>query len=134
MPALTQNPPVTHSGARISTAAAVCVIFTWTLAACAELGGERTPRGSTHTYRSQLPPDQVARCFARNAEEHSSALASAVTIHDGRATVAVSVKNGTPYANAEFRRAGSGSTGTIHLNVVTSGRQSDLIASLTEGC
>lgn len=91
--------------------------------------------GSTHTHRSSLPPDQAARCFAHNAEEHSSALVAEVaTGRDGRTEVTVRVKNGVTYATAEFRRAGSGSTGTIALMVVSSGGRGDLIDSLTEGC
>jgi hypothetical protein len=104
------------------------------LAACAQVGPQTPSAGSTHTYRSQQPPDQAARCFGRNAEEHSSALVSKVTVQESRADVAVNVRNGVPYATAEFRRSGSGSVGTIMLNVVTSGSQRDLVASLTEGC
>ena len=104
------------------------------LAGCAET--QRQPRsfGSTHTYRSPQPPDAAARCFARNAEEHSSALTSEVTPRDERVEVVVRVKNGVTYATADFRHAGTGSVGSIALMVVSSGRQSDLLHSLTEGC
>lgn len=105
------------------------------LAGCAQAQRQSGAYGSTHTHRSQLPPEQAAHCFARNAEEHSSALVSEVTAgRDGRTDVTVRVKNGVLYGTGEFRRAGSGSTGTITLMVVSSGRRSDLIDALTEGC
>jgi hypothetical protein len=104
------------------------------LAGCAETQRRSGGYGWTHTYRSEQPPERAARCFARNAEEHSSALASEVTPRDGGADVMVRVKNGVTYATAEFRRAGAGSTASITLMVISSGRKSDLLASLTEGC
>lgn len=113
---------------------AFALVLFATLGACAELGLEPSSPGSAHSYRSQQPPEQAARCFGRNAEEHSSALKSDVTTQDNRADVVVSVKNGVTYATAQFQRSGSGSVGTIHLNVVTSGSQRDLVAALTAGC
>ena len=104
------------------------------LGACAQAPREPGAPGASHTYRSQQPPEQAARCFGRNAEEHSSALRSAVTARDGRAEVVVSVQNGVTYASADFRPSGSGSVGRITLNVVTSGRQGDLLDALTQGC
>jgi hypothetical protein len=112
----------------------IALVLLMGLAACAELGMETGSRSSPHTYRSPQPPERAARCFGRNAEDHSSALVSEVTVQENRADVVVNVRNGVNYATAEFRRSGSGSLGTIMLNVVTSGRQRDLIASLTEGC
>ena len=114
---------------------AVSLVIVALAAGCAQAQRQGGAHGSTHTHRSQLPPEQAARCFARNAEEHSSALMSEVVAgRDGRTEVTVRVKNGVLYGTGEFRRAGSGSTGTITLMVVSSGRRSDLIEALTEGC
>ena len=104
--------------------AGVCIAI---VAACA---AQRDSHGSTHTHRSQLAPEAAARCFARNAEEHSIALKSEVS----GANVTVRVKNGVTYATAAYRRSGSGSVGTIDLNVTRSGRRNDLFDSLVEGC
>jgi hypothetical protein len=85
--------------------------------------------------RFQLPPEKAARCFARNAEDHSSALASEVNVNrDGTAETIVRVKNGVTYATAQFRRAGNGSTGELHLMVTTTGRRADLVDALVKGC
>jgi hypothetical protein len=125
-----------HSSTRkaFPNACSIALVLLTMLAGCAQVGPEPGHRSSTHSYGSQQPPEQAARCFGRNAEEHSSALISNVTVQENRADVAVNVRNGVPYATAEFRRSGSGSLGTITLNVITSGSQRDLIASLTEGC
>jgi hypothetical protein len=104
------------------------------LAGCAQAQRQGGSYGSTHTFRSQQTPERAARCFARNAEEHSSALAAEVTPGGDSAKVVVRVKNGVTYATADFRRSGAGSTGSITLMVVSSGRQSDLLDSLTEAC
>jgi hypothetical protein len=104
------------------------------LTGCAHAQRQAGTGGAQHTHRSQQPPEKAARCFARNAEEHSSALMSEVTLHDNRAEVVVRVKNGVTYAMADFRRSGAGSAGTIVLMVITSGRRSDLLDSLTKGC
>ena len=91
--------------------------------------------GARHTHRFQQPAEAAARCFARNAEEHSSALVSEVQIGSaGNANVVVRVKNGVTYATADIRRAGQGSTGTIVLMARTSSRRDDLLGSLVEGC
>jgi hypothetical protein len=90
--------------------------------------------GSRHTLRFQQPPDKAAACFARNAEEHSSALVAEVRPGRDSAQVIVRVKNGVPYATADFQRAGTGSTGTIALNVTSTGRRNDLVDALVEGC
>jgi len=112
-----------------------CMAVLSIVAGCAQAQRQGGAYGSTHTHRSQLSPEKAARCFARNAEEHSSALASeVVTGGDGRTAVTVRVKNGVTYATGDFRRAGAGSTGTITLMVVSSGRRSDLLDALTEGC
>ena len=104
------------------------------LAGCAQAQRQSAPYESAHTFRSQQPPERAARCFARNAEEHSSALTAEVTPGNDAARVVVRVKNGVTYATADFRRSGAGSTGSITLMVVSSGRRSDLLDSLTEGC
>jgi len=104
------------------------------LAGCAQPQRQSESFGSTHTFRSQQPPERAARCFARNAEEHSSALAAEVTPGDDGARVVVRVRNGVTYATADFRRSGAGSVGSIALMVVSSGRRSDLVDALTEGC
>lgn len=98
--------------------------------ACAQAQRQSGAYGSTHTHRSQLPPEKAASCFARNAEEHSSALVSTVTGGD----VTVRVKNGVTYATAAYRRSGAGSVGSVALNVTTSGRRNDLFDTLVEGC
>src|SRR5688500_1844043 len=107
---------------------AVVALTAFFVVGCA--GAQRqTGAGSTHTHRSQLPPDKAARCFAHNAEEHSSALVSEVNSTSEGANVIVRVKNGVTYATATYRRAGSGSVGAIQLMVVSSGRRSDLYGS-----
>ena len=101
-------------------------------------GGGSTSRSVIKPHEQSLrlrqPPEAAARCFARNAEEHSSALVSEVRAGSNRSEVTVRVKNGLVYALATFDRAGSGSTAAVTLNVTTSGSMSDLLAELTEGC
>ena len=106
------------------------------LAACAPFTSrEASSGGAREVRRFQLPPEQAARCFGRNAEDNSSALASEVAVQrDGGAETIVRVKNGVTYATAQFRRAGSGSTGEIQLNVTTTGRRGDLVDALVKGC
>ena len=105
-----------------------------TLAACA-VSPSRDEYESPYTQRFQLPPQAAAECFARNAEEHSSALVSQVTpTGDGGARVLVQVKNGITYATGEFRRAGNATLGSIALMVVGSVGRDDLLGSLTRGC
>jgi len=104
------------------------------LAGCAQPQRQGGSYGSTHTFHSQQAPERAARCFAHNAEEHSSALAAEVTPGNDGARVLVRVKNGVTYATADFRRSGAGSVGSITLMVVSSGRRSDLVDALTEGC
>jgi hypothetical protein len=105
------------------------------LTACAPFPArDSAGTGSRHEVRLKLPPAKAARCFARNAEEHSSALMSEVRADGDSAQTIVRVKNGVTYATAEFRRAGNGSTGDVQLMVTTTGRQSDLVDALFEGC
>ena len=101
--------------------------------------GTVSPRGddygSTHAHRFQQPPQAAAHCFARNAEEHSSALMSKVTTtRDGGAHVLVQVKNGVTYATADFRRAGNASVASIALMVTGSVGRDDIVGSLVNGC
>lgn len=104
------------------------------LAGCAQGQRPSAQYGSSHTHRFQKPPPDAARCFARNAEEHSSALVAEVNARDSGAEVVVRVKNGVTYATADFRRAGAGSSGRITLMVRSSGRNDDLFGALVEGC
>lgn len=113
---------------------AITVIMVACVAACAVSPRQGVSYGSRHAHRFQQPPEQAAACFARNAEEHSSALAAEVRPGGDRAQVVVRVKNGVTYAIADFERAGSGSTASIVLNVATSGRRNDLVDALVEGC
>jgi hypothetical protein len=102
------------------------------LAGCAQR--QSAPFGSTHTHRFQKPPQEAAQCFARNAEERSSALVAEVNAVPAGAEVIVRVKNGVTYATANFRRAATGSSGAITLMVRSSGRNDDLFGALVEGC
>ena len=110
---------------------AIGAMLTLVLAGC---GAPVRELGSRHTQRVKLPPDLAAKCFARNAEEHSGALLAEVTSGRDHASVTVRVKNGVVYAAGEFRRAGGGSTAVLELNVTTSGRRSDLVDALLAGC
>jgi hypothetical protein len=112
----------------------IAVITVACVAACAVSPRQSESYGSRHAHRFQQPPEQAAACFVRNAEEHSNALAAEVRPGRDRAQVVVRVKNGVTYAIADLERAGSGSTATIVLNVTTSGRRSDLLDALIEGC
>lgn len=113
---------------------AYALVFTALLAGCAQGNRASGQYGSTHTHRFSLPPAQAARCFARNAEEHSSALVAEVNARDSGAEVIVRVKNGVTYAIANFRRSNSGASGTITLMVRSSGGNYDLFGALVEGC
>jgi hypothetical protein len=104
------------------------------LAGCASPFAPRTGAGTEQTMHVALPPERAAACFARNAEEHSSALVAEVNPGRDRSQVVVRVKNGVLYAIGDFDRAGSGSTAKLTLNVTTSGSRSDLVDALLEGC
>ena len=109
-----------------------CCVCLFTLGACVLPSRDTGAYGSLHTHRFQQPPEKAARCFARNAEEHSSALVSEVQVRsDGGADVIVRVKNGVTYATAEIDRAGSG---TVRLMVRRSGTGQDLLEELAHGC
>ena len=79
---------------------------------------------------------RAAECFARNAEEHSSALVAEVRPPDarGRVEVIVRVKNGVTYATADIRPAGQRAEGTITLMVVSTRGRAELVRTLVEGC
>jgi hypothetical protein len=111
----------------------VAIIVTTCVAGCAS-APQPPGYGSRGNVRLQQPPERAAACFARNAEEHSSALVAEVRPGRDSAEVIVRVKNGILYGTGQFERAGSGSSATIALNVTTSGRRNDLIRELTEGC
>jgi hypothetical protein len=91
---------------------------------------------TTVRHRFAQPTAQAAACFARNAEEHSSALVSEVHPPNsrGQIEVVVRVKNGITYATAEIRPAARGSDGTLTLGVVSSRGARELVDSLVEGC
>jgi hypothetical protein len=120
------------------TAAVAALLAAVVAAACIPIPipfGDSSGTASRHVVRLQLPPLKAARCFAGNAEEHSSALAAEVRPdRDGGAETIVRVKNGVTYATGQFRPAGNGSTGEIELMVKTSGRQGDLLDALLQGC
>lgn len=101
---------------------------------CGMLPGGGDSLAGTFSHRFRLPPQQAAQCFARNAEDHSSALVARVHPTRDGAEVLVNVKNGVPYATADFKRAGGGSSAAVTLNVRTTGSRADLIDALTKGC
>ena len=105
-----------------------------TCAGCALVRKEASV--TTVNHRFIHPPQKAALCFARNAEEHSSALVSEVRPPDarGHVEVIVRVKNGVTYATAEFRPGSAGSNGAIRLAVCSSGGNQDLVRSLVDGC
>ena len=88
------------------------------------------------THQFMHPPQRAAACFARNAEEHSSALVAEVRPPDrqGRIEVIVRVKNGVTYATAELRPVGQRAEGTLTLMVTSSRGTRQLVESLVEGC
>jgi hypothetical protein len=109
-------------------------ILSAVLAGCSSPAIQTGTTGLRDTVRVQQPPDKAAACFARNAEEHSSALVAEVHPRGDSAEVIVRVKNGVFYGSGNFQRAGTGSSATIVLNVTTTGRRSDLMDALLEGC
>ena len=111
----------------------VIILLIACLAGCAASRGPAAD-GARHSVRLQQPPERAAACFARNAEEHSSALIAEVRPGRDSAEVIVRVKNGVVYGTGRFDRAGSGSNASIVLMVTTTGRRSDLLRELTEGC
>ena len=110
------------------------ILLMLTFAGCALVREEAS--ATTVRHRFIHPPQRAASCFARNAEEHSSALVSEVRPPDarGHVEVIVRVKNGITYATADLRPVSTGSNGTITLAVVSSGGVRDLVRWLVEGC
>jgi hypothetical protein len=102
--------------------------------ACGTSPRQSGAQGSRQTVRLEQPPDEAAACFARNAEAHSSALVAEVRAGGSSVEVTIRVKNGVLYGTGDFQRAGSGSRATIMLMVTTTGRRSDLMDALLEGC
>ena len=114
---------------------AACAAVLLGLAGCAQAQRAPAEYGSRHSHRFQHPPRQAAECFARNAQERSSALVAQVNAtREGGAQVIVRVKNGVTYATADLRPSGAASVGTITLMVRTTGRRNDLLEALVEGC
>ena len=93
---------------------------------------------SADTVRHQFAqaPQRAGACFARNAEEHSSALVAEVRPPDarGHVEVIVRVKNGVTYATADLRPSGQRAEGTITLMVVSARGNRELVRTLVEGC
>jgi hypothetical protein len=110
------------------------ILMMLTFAGCALV--RETAPVTTVRHRFTQPPQQAASCFARNAEEHSSALVSEIRPSDARGHVEliVRVKNGVTYAIVELRPMGAGANGTIRLAVFSSGGMRDLVRSLVDGC
>lgn len=117
----------------MNKALASAALIVGVLAACGTFE-QSDSSGSSHNGQLRLPPDRAAACFARNAEEHSSALVAEVMHRGQAAEVVVRVKNGVLYGTGEFTPSGSGSRARLTLMVITTGRRSDLIDTLLEGC
>lgn len=116
---------------RKALAALLCAAL---LPSCADSPAQGSG-GTRHTHRFKLPVTEAAQCFARNARNHSSALAAdVVTRSKDEAEVDVRVKNGVPYASARLERASGATRGTITLYSRSTGSRQDLLDSLTAGC
>jgi hypothetical protein len=102
--------------------------------ACAQVPRQSAGVGARHAHHFKLPADKAAACFARNAEEHSSALKAEVQRRGAAANVIVRVKNGVLYATAEIEPASAGSDASIILMVRTNNPRDELLQSLVEGC
>ena len=112
----------------------VCPLLLLALAGCAPVQQD-TP-GSAVRHLFAQPPQRAGACFARNAEEHSSALVAEVRPPDprGRVEVIVRVKNGVTYATAEIRPVREAAEGTITLMAISSRGSRELLRTLVEGC
>lgn len=107
------------------------------LVALAAAGCQVLPAASESEFahRFTQPAEQAARCFARNAEAHSSALVAEVSgVARGRYEVVVRVKNGATYAIARIGGTGPAATGVVQLNVQSSRGNRELLDALVEGC
>jgi hypothetical protein len=114
-------------GRTMTTALAV----TLACAGCAYMSSD-THTG--HVQRFALQPEAAARCFARNAEAHSSALVARISRGGNGYDVAVNVRNGLPYAAARIESDGTGARGVIELNVLPSQGTRELLDALVDGC
>jgi hypothetical protein len=107
----------------------------WALTlACAGCAYRSSDTDTGHVHRFTLQPEAAARCFARNAEEHSSALVAQISSRGGGYDVAVNVRNGLPYATAHIESGGTGARGVIELNVLPSQGTRELLDALVDGC
>ena len=104
------------------------------LAACSLVQEDKSASTVSHVFAHSA--QRAAECFARNAEEHSSALAAEVRPPDarGHVEVIVRVRNGVTYATADVRPVGQRAEGTITLMVISSRGNQELVRSLVEGC
>jgi len=103
-------------------------------AGCALVQEDTSARTVRHLFAQS--PQRAGECFARNAEEHSSALVAEVRPPDarGHVEVIVRVKNGVTYATVDLRPVGQRADGTITLMVISSRGSRELVRSLVEGC
>ena len=104
------------------------------VAGCGPVHTDRSAGTVTHQFAK--PVKEAAACFARNAEEHSSALMAEVGSPDarGHVQVIVRVKNGVMYASADLRPMGQRSEGAITLMAISPKGTRELLRSLVEGC
>ena len=103
-------------------------------AGCALVQEDKSAGTVRHAFAQS--PQRAAECFARNAQEHSSALVAEVRPPDahGHVEVIVRVKIGVTYATADVRPVGQRAEGTITLMVISSRGTRELVRSLVEGC
>jgi hypothetical protein len=107
----------------------------WALTlACAGCAYRSSDTHTGYLHRFALQPEAAARCFARNAEAHSSALVARISRGGDGYDVAVNVRNGLPYAAAHIESGGTGARGVIELNVIPSQGTRQLLDALVEGC
>jgi len=104
------------------------------LASCAPVQKDTPGNAVEHLFAQ--PPQRAGACFARNAEEHSSALVAEVRPPDarGRVEVIVRVKNGVTYATADIRPVRDAAEGTLTLMAISSRGSRELLRTLIEGC
>ena len=99
---------------------------------CGGCGYRKSETGIVHHFA--LRPDAAARCFASNAEEHSSALVAEISSEGNSYDVAVKVRNGLPYATAHIESEGTAARGVVELNVRSSQGARALLETLVKGC
>jgi hypothetical protein len=115
----------------MSRAMTAAFALTLVCAGCAYTNSDTHTR---HVRRFALQPEAASRCFARNAEEHSSALVAQISRGGNGYDVTVNVRNGLPYAAAHIESGGTGARGVIELNVIPSQGTRQLLDALVEGC